>query len=142
MFGFYLVNKKSTRRDIAPLSKREALMLRGHQAALRELQRHADQLPAQAVANIETWLAEETDARVPNDLDAVTDEDGNTVSLVDRVVQRQKQMETANKIRMMALGAAQSDLLKARDEKGYDPAVVDEVLRDVDRMILAAKAEG
>lgn len=47
----------------------------------------------------------------------------------------------ANRVRMIALEAAQSTVLAARREPGQDPAIVDQVLRDIDRMLIAATAQ-
>lgn len=47
----------------------------------------------------------------------------------------------ANGVRMIALEAAQSTVLAARREPGQDPAIVDQVLRDIDRMLIAATAQ-
>lgn len=40
-----------------------------------------------------------------------------------------------------ALEAAQKELLSARRERNVDPAILDEVLFDVDRQIIGAKAK-
>lgn len=45
----------------------------------------------------------------------------------------------ANQVRIEALEAAQREVVVARREPGVDPAIADEVLHDIDRMILAAR---
>ncbi|WP_425321392.1 cation:proton antiporter [Corynebacterium zhongnanshanii] len=172
--------------DAAGDEAREALILRGHRAALRELYRHTDDLPPQLLANVENWLTESTDARVdaPTAIEAykrarakkaliaegkiVVDSDGVPVDarsqqmvadkagtddvsveehvevpvadlIAERMAYASQMREQANAVRVKALRAAQQTLWEARQEPGNDPAIVDEVLRDVDRMLLAAK---
>ena len=169
---------------------REALIARGHRAALKELYRHANDLPPQFVASIEHWLTEEADARMDSSasLEAfrrakakkalvaegkiTLDEDGQPVDdrcerlieervegpgdtqlrdaevdvdvselISERMAYASQMRVKATEIRKVALEAAQSTVLAARREPGQDPAIVDQVLRDIDRMLIAVTAQ-
>lgn len=169
---------------------REALIARGHRAALKALYQQADGLPQQLVSAVEQWLTEEVEARVETSsaLDAyrrakakkalvaegkiTLDEDGQPVGEVgermvderadsmaasnsadgdvdvqvselisERMAYASHMRAKANRVRMIALEAAQSTVLAARREPGQDPAIVDQVLRDIDRMLIAATAQ-
>lgn len=174
--------------DAAGDEAREALILRGHKAALRELYKHSDELPPQFLASVENWLTEETGARIdaPTALEAykrarakqalisegkiVVDDNGVPVDarsrrmvadaagsedtsmeehadapvaelIAERMAYAAEMRKQANDIRLIALKAAQETLLEARQEPGNDPAIVDEVLRIVDRMLIVAKRD-
>lgn len=133
--------------DAAGDEAREALILRGYQAALRELYRQADDLPPQFVTSIETWLTEETDARVdsPAAYSALKGEKPNQEPVSELIAEKMafaaEMRDKANRVRVTALQAAEAALLAARREPGQDPALVDEILRDIDRMLLAARVD-
>ena len=169
---------------------REALIARGHRAALKELYRHANDLSPQFVASIEHWLTEEADARMDASAsleafrrakakkalvaegEITLDEDGQPVDarcerlvgervegtgdtllrdaevdvdvselISERMAYASQMRVKATEIRKVALEAAQSTVLAARHEPGQDPAIVDQVLRDIDRMLIAATAQ-
>ena len=173
---------------------RDELILRGHKAAIKELYRHADDLPPQFVASIENWLTEESDARIDASAALMAirrtkakkalvaegkitlDENGHPADarcqklaeerasagggapvktpvktqdmdvavselISERVAYASQMRAKANRVRMIALEAAQSTVLAARREPGQDPAIVDQVLRDIDRMLIAATAQ-
>lgn len=103
---------------------RAELSKRAHHAAADVLHRHAEDLPAGVVASFQEWLARETGTEHVDVLD-----DARFSELRRR----------AAEVRAEALAAAQQELLNARQEPGIDPAVVDEVLHTVDRMIVASR---
>ena len=180
--------------DAAGDQARDALIVRGHKAAIKELYRHTDELPPQFVASIENWLTEESEARVdpsmalaairrakakkalvaegkitldengqPADArcqklveERATATGGTTVGtavramnmevavtelISERVAYASAMKKKANQIRVIALQAAQASMLEARREPGQDPAIVDEQLRTLDRLLIAANAE-
>ena len=97
---------------------------------------HEDDIPRLAatntVASIQHWIAEETGTE---DLD-------DTECAATRLASKKKFIEIrerASRIRYEALRAAQREVLEARREAGIDPAVADDVLHDIDRMILATR---
>lgn len=61
--------------------------------------------------------------------------------IAERMAYAADMRKQANDIRLIALKAAQETLLEARQEPGNDPAIVDEVLRIVDRMLIVAKRD-
>ena len=111
---------------------RENLLRRAREAASVVLHAKADELPPNTVASIQHWIAEETGTE---DLD-------DTECAATRLARKKKISdirERASRIRYEALRAAQREVLEARREAGIDPAVADDVLHDIDRMILAIK---
>ncbi|PRQ11057.1 sodium:proton antiporter [Corynebacterium sp. 13CS0277] len=109
---------------------RERIIRRARDAANEVLHSHAEDLPANAVAGIQHWIAEETGTE---DLDDVECKDTQARRKVAEVRRR---LEV---LRVEALAAAQEEVLAARREPGVDPAIVDEVLHDLDRMMVAAR---
>lgn len=111
---------------------RENLLRRAREAASVVLHAKAEELPPNTVASIQHWIAEETGTE---DLD-------DTECAATRLAHKKKISdirERASRIRYEALRAAQREVLEARREAGIDPAVADDVLHDIDRMILAIK---
>ncbi|MDO4911034.1 MAG: sodium:proton antiporter [Corynebacterium sp.] len=101
---------------------RERLFRRARDAANVVIQSHVDELPQSAVSSIQHWIMEETNM----------DE--------DELKAKAKEVRSkAAEVRFEALAAAQRELLSARREPGVDPAIVDEVLTEIDRMIIAAR---
>ncbi|APT85707.1 cation:proton antiporter [Corynebacterium aquilae] len=109
---------------------RERIIRRAREAANTVLHAHAEDLPANAVSGIQHWIAEETGTE---DLD---DMEGN--EFANRAKLHQVRLRLAA-LRVEALAAAQDEVLAARREPGVDPAIVDEVLHDLDRMMVAAR---
>ena len=103
---------------------RAALSKRAHDAALEVLHRHAEELPVGTVASFQAWLSREIGVE---HVDVLDDE---------RFDELRRHVAG---IRAEALTAAQQELLDARQERGIDPAIVDEVLHTVDRMIVASR---
>ena len=64
-----------------------------------------------------------------------------TELISERVAYASAMKKKANQIRVIALQAAQASMLEARREPGQDPAIVDEQLRTLDRLLIAANAE-
>lgn len=101
---------------------RERLFRRAKDAASVVVHSKGEELPPHIVAGIQNWLLEETNV----------DEDSDAAKVRDI---RKK----ASEIRFEALAAAQREMISARREPGVDPAIVDEVLKEIDRMIIAAR---
>lgn len=80
----------------------------------------SEELPMEKIAAINNWISQEIEA---NELKVD----------VDKLHQR------AHHARVGAIKAAQEELLKARRERGVNPAYVDEVLGSIDRMLVAAE---
>ena len=65
--------------------------------------------------------------------------DGGDVSDDSRKQRAWQARHVALEARRTALGAAQEELLRLRGDRAYNPAIVDEVLEEIDRMVLGAK---
>ena len=65
--------------------------------------------------------------------------DGEDVSDDSRKQRAWQARHVALEARRTALGAAQEELLRLRGDRAYNPAIVDEVLEEIDRMVLGAK---
>ena len=65
--------------------------------------------------------------------------DGGDVSDDSRKQRAWQARHVALEARRTALGAAQEELLRMRGDRAYNPAIVDEVLEEIDRMVLGAK---
>ena len=65
--------------------------------------------------------------------------DGEDVSDDSRKQRAWQARHVALEARRTALGAAQEELLRMRGDRAYNPAIVDEVLEEIDRMVLGAK---
>lgn len=109
---------------------RERIIRRAREAANGVLHAHAEDLPVNAVAGIQHWIAEETGTE---DLDVLEGKDAAARQKLAEVRERLGQL------RVEALAAAQDEVLAARREPGVDPTIVDEVLHDLDRMMVAAR---
>ncbi|AGT05402.1 putative secondary Na+/H+ antiporter, monovalent cation:proton antiporter-1 (CPA1) family [Corynebacterium glutamicum MB001] len=96
-----------------------ALTERAHKAATTYLV-DTTELPMEQMVAIKNWFSQEIDA------DELQEN-------VDKLHQR------AHHARVGAIKAAQEELLKARRERGVNPAYVDEVLTNIDRMLVAAE---
>ncbi|MDO4909807.1 MAG: sodium:proton antiporter [Corynebacterium sp.] len=101
---------------------RERLFRRARDAANVVIQANMDALPHSSISALQNWIMEETNM----------DEEELKAKAKDV---RHKAAE----VRFEALAAAQRELLSARREPGVDPAIVDEVLTEIDRMIVAAR---
>lgn len=98
-----------------------ALRRRAWAAAYRHMKQESQHLPPEATAAMSGWLERQFDNEE------------------ERREEITRWRESAGKIRIGALQAAQEELLAARWERGANPAYVDEVLASIDRMIVAAK---
>ena len=65
--------------------------------------------------------------------------DGEDVSDDSRKQRAWQTRHVALEARRTALAAAQEELLRMRGDRAYNPAIVDEVLEEIDRMVLGAK---
>lgn len=65
--------------------------------------------------------------------------DGGDVSDDSRKQRAWQARHVALEARRTALGAAQEELLRLRGDRAYNPAIVDEVLEEIDRMVLGTK---
>lgn len=65
--------------------------------------------------------------------------DGEDVSDDSRKQRAWQARHVALEARRTALGAAQEELLRLRGDRAYNPAIVDEVLEEIDRMVLGTK---
>ena len=65
--------------------------------------------------------------------------DGEDVSDDSRKQRAWQARHVALEARRTALAAAQEELLRMRGDRAYNPAIVDEVLEEIDRMVLGAK---
>ncbi|BAU95789.1 NhaP-type Na+/H+ and K+/H+ antiporter [Corynebacterium suranareeae] len=92
---------------------------RAHKAATAYLM-DSGEVPMEQILAIKNWISEEIDA----------DEMQENVDKLHR---------RAHHARVGAIRAAQAELLKARRERGVNPAYVDEVLTNIDRMLVAAE---
>ncbi|KQB86424.1 Sodium, potassium, lithium and rubidium/H(+) antiporter [Corynebacterium lowii] len=99
----------------------EALRRRARNASYQYMQQQSTQLPPEALDAMSGWIERQFDSEE------------------ERHEELTRWRDTAGKIRVGALEAAQQELLTARSERGVNPAYVDEVLGSIDRMLLAAK---
>lgn len=136
--------------DAAGDEAREALIRRGRRAAVEEIYRHADELTPQFLSAVEHWVTEESDIRAEHPEDEHHDaedeqhgkeENQDKKAHAERIEKMIKQREKANHVRFLSLKATQQELLIARREPGVDPVIVDELLKGVDRMLMAAKQD-
>lgn len=105
---------------------RAALNLRAKKAALAVVNGYTEHLPDEMIDNLKYWVAEQTGfAATPEARDKAFEEARSKVV----------------RIRRQAMLAAQAEILSARREPGTDPSIADEVLRSIDRMILATKRD-
>ena len=65
--------------------------------------------------------------------------DGEDISDDSRKQRAWQARHVALEARRTALGAAQEELLRLRGDRAYNPAIVDEVLEEIDRMVLGTK---
>lgn len=78
-------------------------------------------LPLEQISSIKNWFSQEIEA------DTDPQEEFHRIH------------KHAHEARIGAIKAAQAELLKARRERGVNPAYVDEVLTTIDRMLVAAE---
>ncbi|GAA1475149.1 cation:proton antiporter [Corynebacterium felinum] len=109
---------------------REQLVARARTAARSTMMSHIDELPQEKMQALLTRF-EETIHFEDEDEDHMSPE-------ARREMLRQHAQKMAS-IHLEALKAAQRELLNARKERDVDPAILDEVLFDVDQQILGVK---
>lgn len=101
---------------------------RARKAAIDSLRKQHDDLEPEVAANIDDWFDKVFGT---DDLDA---EDQKA-----RLEKVHRARAFAAQARATAFQASQSVLLEMRNDPRYNPALVDEVLHEVDRMVLAAR---
>lgn len=91
------------------------------QLAARNYLMESTHLPLEQISSIKNWFSQEIEA------DTDPQEEFHRIH------------KHAHEARIGAIKAAQAELLKARRERGVNPAYVDEVLTTIDRMLVAAE---
>lgn len=104
-----------------------ALTARAREAAHAAVVERAKELPAEAFEAVEQWM----------DIELAASE-ADPHDYQQRRAKLEQTRALAQEARIDALRAAEAELLQARTEPGINPAYVDEVLADLDRMIVAA----
>lgn len=124
----WLVAKLDLRK--APDADRvyEELNQRAYAAARRAVREHGQEHAPEAYAMVQDWLESIADKRL---LDSETTD--------ERMATFERARESALEMQRVALKAASRELHKARRERRYDPADVDAVQADLDRVILGTK---
>lgn len=106
----------------------EELNQRAYAAARRAVREHGQEHAPEAYAMVQDWLESIADKRL---LDSETTD--------ERMATFERARESALEMQRVALKAASRELHKARRERRYDPADVDAVQADLDRVILGTK---
>lgn len=106
----------------------EELNQRAYAAARRAVREHGQEYAPEAYAMVQDWLESIADKRL---LDSETTD--------ERMATFERARESALEMQRVALKAASRELHKARRERRYDPADVDAVQADLDRVILGTK---
>lgn len=108
---------------------REELVARARAAATRAMNRHSKSLPPEALESIRGRFLEETH----------THEEDEAESVEEKQRKMRAKARKFQEIQVEALKASQSELLRARRERNMDPAVVDDVLYEIDAQLLVAE---
>lgn len=108
------------------------LLERAQRAALGSVARLADDAPPEAVAEV-TDLYRRMVPRAHEDMEH---EDYQ-----HHLEERRHRRKVYRKVRDTALAAAQDEVLQARRDRGYDPAVVDRVLQRLDQVAILQTPE-
>lgn len=124
----WLVAKLDLRK--APDADRvyEELNQRAYAAARKAVREHGQEHAPAAYAMVQNWLDSIAEKRL---LDSETTD--------ERMATFERARESALEMQRVALKAASRELHKARRERRYDPADVDAVQADLDRVILGTK---
>lgn len=101
---------------------------RAYAASRKAIQEHSDEIAPEAYAMVQEWLDGIAERRLH-------DPEGS----VERKRAFIRAREGASKMQEIALRAASEELQRARRERQYNPADVDAVLADLDKLIMARK---
>ena len=123
----WLMNKLSLRSqaESAEDAMRATISERSRQAAMRSLRDYAETLDPEIAVAVDSWFEENLGA---GDLSS----DERSV----RMAKLKRARAEASKAREVALLASQQELLNMRKNREFNPALVDEVLAEVDRALL------
>ncbi|APT81625.1 cation:proton antiporter [Corynebacterium ammoniagenes] len=126
----WLMNQLSlqTQSEAAEDAMRAVISERSRQAAMRSLRGYADTLDPDIAAAIDNWFEETLGA---GDLSAE-----NRSVRMEKIKRARKE---ASKAREVALLASQQELIHMRNNREYNPVLVDEILGEVDRALLTVK---
>ena len=123
----WLMNQLSLRSqaESAEDAMRATISERSRQAAMRSLRDYAETLDPEIAVAVDSWFEENLGA---GDLSS----DERSV----RMAKLKRARTEAGKAREVALLASQQELLNMRKNREFNPALVDEVLAEVDRALL------
>lgn len=123
----WLMNQLSLRSqaESAEDAMRAVVSERSRQAAMRSLRNYADTLDPEIAVAVDNWFEENLGA---GDLSS----DARSV----RMEKIKRARTEASKAREVALLASQEELLHMRKNREFNPAIVDEILAEVDRALL------
>lgn len=126
----WLMNQLSlrTQSEAAEDAMRAVISERSRQAAMRSLRGYADTLDPDIAAAIDNWFEEALGA---GDLSSE-----NRSVRMEKIKRARKE---ASKAREVALLASQQELIHMRNNREYNPVLVDEILGEVDRALLTVK---
>jgi len=123
----WLMNQLSLRSqaESAEDAMRAVVSERSRQAAMRSLRNYADTLDPEIAVAVDNWFEENLGAG-----DLSSDERSVRMEKIKRA------RTEASKAREVALLASQEELLHMRKNREFNPAIVDEILAEVDRALL------
>lgn len=107
------------------------LNLRAREAAQNAVIAKARELPPEQLEAVQHWMDQQ-----------LIQEETDPQGYQERREKLEKMRAKSQMARIDALKAAEAELLQARTEPGINPAYVDEVLADIDRMLIAAGGPG
>lgn len=109
---------------------REEIETRARKAAVRAMNRHAEEIPPEALDRIRARFLEQL---------RIEDEDEEGSNQKDKLQMLTARRRLFQEIQVEALQACQAELLRARRETSTDPAIVDDVLYEIDPQLLVAE---
>lgn len=109
------------------------LLERAQHAALNSLKHEAEEAPPEVVATVTEMYRR----MVPKKPSEVEDQEAYRRQMKER----KKRRAIFTKVRDTALSAAQDEVIRARSDRGVDPAVVDRVLHQLDQMAAVSNPE-
>lgn len=109
----------------------DRLLRRAHGAAMEVIHTRSEEIPPESMAGLIRRFRDITG--IPDQDEGIDDYDTAKANLL---AVRKK----VNAVRTEAIEAAQVEVMSARFEPGVDPQLVDQVLRQLDRMMMAAKS--
>lgn len=104
------------------------LNIRAREAAQKALLAHTETVDPEILGTVHGWVCKQ-----------LTDDDLDVQSYRARLEKIEKSRKVAHVMKLEALRASEAEMIHARSERGINPAYVDEVLADIDRMILATE---